>query len=154
MVVIHLYRKLLSIVTKQRNNSIKMRLKDDEKIKDRSVTEVSVSTTESSTSTVYRMRSDYRISKNRLEKRSPTPVNVIIWAVEILGQRTQGVPVEKIRSLIKQHFILPCKSQDIDKRIDMAIWFAINFGILEQSENLFYLKPTKTQQTQSELRLQ
>lgn len=94
----------------------------------------------SSISTVFRVRTDFKVAKDRGQKRAPTPVNVIVWAMEVLGKRTRGVPIQKIRSLVKKHFILPCRKQDIDKKIDMTVMFAVYFGILERSKNLFYLK--------------
>lgn len=97
-------------------------------------------TESSSISTVFRVRTDFKVSKDRGQKRAPTPVNVIIWAMEILGKRTRGVPIHKIRSLIKKHFIIPCRKRDVDKKIDTACMFAVYFGILEQSNDKYYLK--------------
>lgn len=99
-----------------------------------------MSKSESSASTVFRVKTDLKISKDRTKKRTPTPVNVIIWAMEILGQRVRGVPIDKIRQLVKKHFVLPCRDQDIDKKIDMTVMFAVYFGILEQAQNLYYLR--------------
>lgn len=101
----------------------------------------SISTkSDSSISTVFRVRTDFKISRDRRKQLNPTPVNVIIWAMEILGKCKYGVPIQKIRSLIKNNFILPCKKKDVDKKIDLAVMFAVNFGILNKSENLYYLK--------------
>lgn len=97
-------------------------------------------TDSSSISTVFRVRTDFKVSKDRGHKRAPTPVNVIIWAMEILGKRTKGVPIKKIRALIKKHFIIPCRRRDVDKKIDTACMFAVYFGILEQSNDMYYLK--------------
>lgn len=101
-----------------------------------------MSNSESSISTIFHVRTDFKVSKEKGQKRAPTPVNVIIWAMEILGKRTRGVPIHKIRSLIKKHFVLPCRKSDVDKKIDMTVMFAVYFGILEKANNLFYLKRT------------
>lgn len=98
----------------------------------------------STISTIFRVRTDFKVSKDQKGsdglKRAPTPVNVIIWAMEILGKRTRGVPIEKIRSLVKKHFVLPCRKRDIDKKIDMTVMFAVYFGILEHSKSMYFLK--------------
>lgn len=100
-----------------------------------------MSETESSTSTVFRVRADCKISKSqRHNKCAPTPVNVIIWAMEILGKRTRGVALRNIQSLIKKHFILPCRNRDVDRKIETACMFAEYFGILENSNDMYYLK--------------
>lgn len=93
-----------------------------------------------STSTIFRVRTNFRISKIRNQSKGPTPVNVIIWAMEMLGGRKRGVPVNKIRSLIKKHFLIPCRKQDVDKKIDTALMLAVYFGILKKSDNLYILK--------------
>lgn len=95
---------------------------------------------DSSDPSIYRVRSDIRVTKNRRKKRIPTPVNVIIWAMEVLGRRKRGVSIEKIRNLVKTHFILPYKDQEVDKKIQMTVMFAVDFGIIEETNHLFFLK--------------
>lgn len=95
-----------------------------------------------SSSSVFLVKTDIKISKEKRLKQYPSPVNVIVWAMEILGKRSKGVPLSKIRSLIKKHFVLPCKKIDVDKKIEMTVMFAVYFGILEQANGLFYLKNT------------
>lgn len=112
-----------------------------------------MSTSESSISTIFRVRTDFKVSKEKWQKRTPTPVNVIIWAMEVLGKRTRGVPIHKIRSLIKKHFVLPCRKSDVDKKIDMTVMFAVYFGILEKANNLFFLKRTDIAIDQPEKKL-
>ena len=100
--------------------------------------------------TVLRIRSDCGpcnckpISKakdrEQKQKKQQRPVNVIIWAMKLLGNGTQGVRIDKIRTLIKKHFHLPCKKKDIDKKIDMTVMLAVDFGILEKCKSLFFLK--------------
>lgn len=99
-----------------------------------------MSSSESSISTVFHVRTNFKVSKDHGRKQNPTPVNVVIWAMEILGKRTRGVPIQRIRSFIKKHFTLPCRKQDVDKRIDLTVLFALEFGVLEKRNNLYYLK--------------
>lgn len=102
------------------------------------------------TSTVLRIRSDcgpcnckpISKAKDRRQKwkKQQRPVNVIIWAMKVLGNGTQGVRIDKIRTLIRKHFHLPCKKKDIDRRIEMTVMLAVDFGILEKCNSLFFLK--------------
>lgn len=96
-----------------------------------------------SVSTIFRVKTDFKVSKDRGRRNAPSPVNVIIWAMEVLGKRTRGVPKQRIKSLIKDHFILPGRPNDADKKIDMAVMFAVYFGILERCNNKYYLRKSQ-----------
>lgn len=92
-------------------------------------------------SSIFQIRSDFGISKSKLPKlKSPTPINVIIWAMEVLGGGRTGVAVRDLRNLIKRHFILPCRKEHYDKRIDDALVAAMSFGVIILRENMYYSK--------------
>lgn len=98
-----------------------------------------IRTDSSSSMSVYRVRIDFGIHKKKGQKQYPSPVNVIIWAMNILGKQGQGVPIYKIRSLIKKHFVLPCGKNEINKKINTTVMFGVHFGVLRYEKNLFYL---------------
>lgn len=100
-----------------------------------------IRTDSSSSMSVFRVRVDFGIHKKKGQKQYPSPVNVIIWAMNILGKQGQGVPIYKIRSLIKKHFVLPCRRNKINKKINTTVMFAVYFGVLRFENNLFYLNP-------------
>lgn len=95
-----------------------------------------------SKSSIFRVRKNFKASKEGKRKLPPTPINVIIWTMETLGGRSRGVPIHKIRSFVKEHFVVACngKRKDVDNKIDTAVMFAVYFGILEQSDNTFILR--------------
>lgn len=86
------------------------------------------------------------LSKKDVKGRINTPVNAIIRAMEILNGRNRGVPIEKIRTFLQENYEIPCKPEDVDKKINMTVKFAVYFGILEKRHGLYYLRSTKLAQ--------
>lgn len=81
----------------------------------------------------------HSICKKDLKSHRNTPVHVVIFAMESLNGRKQGVPIEKLRTFIDKNFEIPCKRSDVTKKINTTIMFAVTAGILEKRHGLYYL---------------
>lgn len=82
-------------------------------------------------------------SKKEPKSSRNTPVNAVIWAMETLNGRHRGVPFEKLSTFIEKNFEIPCKRNDVNKKINTTLMFAVSSGILEKRHGLYYLKTSK-----------
>lgn len=100
------------------------------------------SNSKSSIATVYQVREDFKHAKRRNQKLSPTPVNVIIWAMQMLGGPQKRVPMNQLQTYIKKNFTLPCPTKDVNRKIKLAVRYLIYFGVIDETPGGIQLKKT------------